>query len=94
MSGRGRGKARTKRHEKAEKGRIGISKTGFKKIGRQAGVKRIALKCIPELQAFVEAFIQYVATRSVVLTDHVKRKTITARDVNQVLKMMGRPLYK
>ncbi len=92
MSGRGRGKVIAKRHQK-QKGRLGISNPGFKRVAREVGIKRISLNVYPQLDEFLKKFLKQLAKNSVELTRYSKRKTITARDLNESLKKMGRSIY-
>ena len=81
-----------KRHAEV-KGRVGISNPAFKRIARQAGIKRISKVVYEQLGKFSQLYMQRLASNAVVLSEHAKRKTVTSKDIHETLKKMGRPIY-
>jgi histone H3 len=82
--------AAPKRHRKVLRDNIqGITKPALKRLGRRAGVKRIAGLCYEELRSILSKFLtKHLSTISVVAT-HGKRKTIGAQEVLLGLKLGG-----
>ncbi|KAG5613236.1 hypothetical protein H5410_024517 [Solanum commersonii] len=79
MSSRGKGsKGGAKRHTKA---------------CSQGGVKCISGLIYEETRGVLKIFLENVICDSVTYSEHARRKTVTAMDVDYALKKQGRTLY-
>ncbi|MBN3288710.1 H4 protein, partial [Polyodon spathula] len=99
MSGRGKGgkglgKGGAKRHREALRDNIqGITKPATRRLARRGGVKRISGLICEETRGVLKVFLENVIRDAVAYTEHAKRKTVTAMDVEYALKRQGRTLY-
>ncbi|OBZ66970.1 Histone H4 [Grifola frondosa] len=88
MSGRGKGgkglgKGGAKRHRKILRDNIqGITKPAIRRLARRGGVKRISGLIYEETRGVLKIFLENVIRDSVTYTEHAKRKTVTALDVD------------
>ncbi|CAH3169055.1 unnamed protein product, partial [Porites lobata] len=91
MSGRGKGgkglgKGGAKRHRKILRDNIqGITKPAIRRLARRGGVKRISGLIYEETRGVLKVFLENVIRDAVTYTEHAKRKTVTAMDVNTSL---------
>ncbi|EDO41276.1 predicted protein [Nematostella vectensis] len=99
MSGRGKGgkglgKGGAKRHRKILRDNIqGITKPAIRRLARRGGVKRISGLIYEETRGVLKVFLENVIRDAVTYTEHAKRKTVTAMDV-QTRKMPPKPVGK
>ncbi|CAC5388905.1 H2A [Mytilus coruscus] len=89
MSGRGKGgkglgKGGAKRHRKVLRDNIqGITKPAIRRLARRGGVKRISGLIYEETRGVLKVFLENVIRDAVTYTEHAKRKTVTAMDVDE-----------
>uniref|UniRef100_A0A9J8DID3 Histone H4 n=1 Tax=Cyprinus carpio carpio TaxID=630221 RepID=A0A9J8DID3_CYPCA len=93
MSGRGKGgkglgKGGAKRHRKVLRDNIqGITKPAIRRLARRGGVKRISGLIYEETRGVLKVFLENVIRDAVTYTEHAKRKTVTAMDVNLTMTL-------
>ncbi|KAM7341151.1 histone H2B-like [Cochliomyia hominivorax] len=81
--GKGLGKGGAKRHRKVLRDNIqGITKPAIRRLARRGGVKRISGLIYEETRGVLKVFLENVIRDAVTYTEHAKRKTVTAMDVN------------
>lgn len=99
MSGRGKGgkglgKGGARRHRTILRDNIeGITKPAIRRLCRRGGVKRIAGLVYNETRGALKVFLSKVIEKAVTLTEHYRRKTVSAMDVVHALKSEGRTIY-
>ena len=99
MSGRGKGgkglgKGGAKRHRKVLRDNIqGITKPAIRRLARRGGVKRISGLMYEETRGVLKGFLENVLRDSITYTEHARRKTVTALDIIEALKLQGRTIY-
>ena len=99
MSGRGKGgkglgKGGGKRHRKVLRDNIqGVTKPAIRRLARRGGVKRLSGLIYEEVRGVLKVFLENVIRDSVTYTEHVCRKTVSAKDVVYALKQQGHTLY-
>jgi histone H3/H4 len=81
------------RRHRRPKSTVGLGRADVRRLARRAGVKRISGKVSAasvndELR---KGFLGEVVRRSVLMAD--RRKTVSALDILQALRSMGRPMY-
>ncbi|CAH0390078.1 unnamed protein product [Bemisia tabaci] len=80
--GKGLGKGGAKRHRKVLRDNIqGITKPAIRRLARRGGVKRISGLIYEETRGVLKVFLENVIRDAVTYTEHAKRKTVTAMDV-------------
>jgi len=83
-----------KRHRKILKDNIqAITKSDIRRLARRGGVKRISGMIYQETRDVMKTFLQSILRDCVLITEHSKRKTVTATDVIWALKRQGWPIY-
>ena len=99
MSGRGKGKqglgkGGAKRHRRVLRDNIdGITNPAIRQLCRRGGVKRISSLIIEETRGTLKVFLAKIIEKAVTLTEHYRRKTVSAMDVVHALKSEGRTIY-
>lgn len=99
MSGRGKGgkglgKGGAKRARKLLRDSIqGVTKPAIRRLARRGGVKRISSTIYEETRSVLKCFLEGLLLDATTITEHMKRKTVTASDVVYALKKGGRTLY-
>ncbi|GJU87132.1 ALP1-like protein [Tanacetum coccineum] len=99
MSGRGKGgkglgKGGAKRHRKVLRDNIqGITKPAIRRLARRGGVKRISGLIYEETRGVLKIFLENVIRDAVTYTEHARRKTVTAMDVECKQKFKGGNYY-
>uniref|UniRef100_A0A3P9DFD0 Histone H4 n=1 Tax=Maylandia zebra TaxID=106582 RepID=A0A3P9DFD0_9CICH len=94
MSGRGKGgkglgKGGAKRHRKVLRDNIqGITKPAIRRLARRGGVKRISGLIYEETRGVLKVFLENVIRDAVTYTEHAKRKTVTAMDVEDIEELI------
>ena len=85
-----------KRH-KGQKRAAVISCPGIRRLARRGGVKRMEQKICSEItdrkDGVLVKFLTQIVHDAVAITEHAKRKTVTALDVVYALKRNGKTLY-
>jgi histone H4 len=71
----------------------GITKGAIRRLARRGGVRRIAAETYEEVRKTLKAFVEGVTRDATALTEHAKRKTVTALDVVNALRKRGKILY-
>jgi len=91
---KGLGKGGAKRHRKVLRDNIqGVTKPAIRRLARRGGVKRLSGLIYEEVRGVLKVFLENVIRDSVTYTEHVRRKTVSAKDVVYALKQQGRTLY-
>ncbi|TRY78828.1 hypothetical protein TCAL_12416, partial [Tigriopus californicus] len=86
--GKGLGKGGAKRHRKVLRDNIqGITKPAIRRLARRGGVKRISGLIYEETRGVLKVFLENVIRDAVTYTEHAKRKTVTAMDVENGLNV-------
>lgn len=84
----------SKRHPRTLRDNIqGITKPAIRRLARRGGVKRISGLMYEETRSVLKHYLEGIIRDAVVITDHAKRKTVSAMDVVYSLKKNGRTLY-
>jgi histone H4 len=81
-----------KRHVTRPK-RPGLSKPDIRRLARRAGVVRISGTIYDTTRDVLKKFVTKILHDCMVMTEHSKRSTVTARDVVYALKRHGHSLY-
>ena len=71
----------------------GISKSSIRRLARRGGVKRISTDIYDKTRSNLKKFLEKILHDTIILTEHSKRKTVTARDVVTALKHQGCTMY-
>lgn len=71
----------------------GVTKGAIRRLARRGGVRRIAAETYEEVRKTLKAFVEGVTRDATALTEHAKRKTVTALDVVNALRKRGKILY-
>jgi len=89
-----KGPAGNVRHKKVLRNNIyGVTKPAIRRLARRGGVKRISGAIYEETRTVLQEFLQKVCADTVTLTEHARRKTVSAKDVVYALKRQSRTLY-
>jgi histone H4 len=70
-----------------------VSQGSIRRLARRAGVKRISAPVYNDVRAVLHTFVEDVVRSACALTEHAKRKTVSASDIVQALRRRGRVLY-
>uniref|UniRef100_A0A1I8M993 Histone H4 n=1 Tax=Musca domestica TaxID=7370 RepID=A0A1I8M993_MUSDO len=91
--GKGLGKGGAKRHRKVLRDNIqGITKPAIRRLARRGGVKRISGLIYEETRGVLKVFLENVIRDAVNYTEHAKRKTVTAMDIQLARRILECPV--
>jgi len=71
----------------------GITKPDIRRLPRRGGVKRLSGLIYEETRGVLMEFLENVTEDTSTLSEHARRKIVTALDVVYALKRQGRTLY-
>ena len=89
----GNARTGTRRVQKRRPAIEGISKTSIRRLGRRAGVKRMAGSIVDEVRTSLLRFLVKILRGAVTYADHRNKKTISTLDIVRTLKREGFTLY-
>ncbi len=71
----------------------GVTKPAINRIMRRAGVKRASGLIYAETRAILKSYLEEILRDAITYQSYAKRRTLFAKDVNEVLKRRpGRPV--
>ena len=91
--GLGRSPFMRRRHRVLRDNINGITKPAIRRLARRGGVKRISGGIYEETRGVLTIFLNSVLADAIAVTEHSKRKTVSALDVVYALKKHGRTMY-
>ena len=71
----------------------GLTRPALKRLGRKAGAKRIGGDVYDEVREAVKNFMDDLIKKSIIFTEHSKRKTVNEYDVKEALRIKGVKFY-
>ena len=95
LGGKGLGKGGAKRHRKVLRDSIqGVTKPAIRRLARRGGCKRISGLVYEETRSVLKVFLGNILRDAATLTEHARRKTVSAKDVVDAFKRQtGGRLY-
>jgi histone H4 len=82
-----------KRHKILKDNIQGVTAPAIRRLCRRGGVKRISGFVYEDVRKLAKSFIDKIMRDTITMTEHSRRKTVTAMDVVHSLKRNGQTLY-
>lgn len=80
------------KHKKILKDNIqGITNGAIQRMAHKGGVKYLSALCYEEVRQMLKDYLETVISKSLIFTEHNRRRVVMERDVREALKLMGRP---
>ena len=70
-----------------------VSQGSIRRLARRAGVKRISTPVYADIRSVLHTFVETTVKHATALTEHGKRKTVSAADIVAALRKQGRSIY-
>lgn len=93
LGGHGK-KTFTKRSHKLVKDPfLGLTRPSIRRLARRGGVKRLSADVYDHMREICKIYLENILQRTIIYTEHARRKTISVLDIIYALKCVGYPLY-
>ena len=70
-----------------------VSQGSIRRLARRAGVKRISAPVYADVRSVLQGFVEKTVRDAAALTEHGKKKTVSAAIIVQALRKSGKVIY-